>query len=127
MATILSRMVNVGRSKTKQKLLKHRSSLPGLRTLDPQLRLPSTPAEFFRCTCLQSYLQTSPPIPQKSYPKFQNTRTTFQTTPLFRCSWRKVCDPEERRRKIIPKIVDTSFRCNALGQRTHSARTNTPK
>ena len=27
--------------------------------------------------------------------------------------------------KIIPNIVDTSFRSNAQGQRTHSARTNT--
>ena len=31
----------------------------------------------------QSHLQTSPPTPQKSYPKFQNPRTTFENTPLF--------------------------------------------
>ena len=30
-------------------------------------------------------LQTSPPTPQKSYPKFWNPRTTFENTPLF-CS-----------------------------------------
>ena len=30
---------------------------------------------------------------------------------------------KERRRKIIPNIVDTLFRSNAQGQRTHSART----
>ena len=54
------------------------SSLPGLRKLSP----PSTPAELFRNTCLQSYLQTSPATPQKSYPKFRNPRTTFGNTPL---------------------------------------------
>ena len=27
--------------------------------------------------CLQSHLPTYPPNPQKSYPKFHNTRTTF--------------------------------------------------
>ena len=31
---------------------------------------------------------------------------------------------KKERRKIIPKIVDTSFRCIAQGQRTHFARTN---
>ena len=42
-------------------------------------------------------------------------------------SWRKVCGgekKEEERRKVIPNIVDTSFRSNAQGQCTHSARTN---
>ena len=29
-------------------------------------------------TCLQSHLKTSPPTPQKSYPKFQNPTTTFE-------------------------------------------------
>ena len=29
----------------------------------------------------------------------------------------------QKERKIITKIVDTSFRCNTLGQRTHFART----
>ena len=32
---------------------------------------------------VQSHLQTSPPTPQKSYPKFRNPRTTFENTPLF--------------------------------------------
>ena len=54
------------------------SSLPGLRTRDPPLSPPSTWAEFFRHTCLQSHLPTSPPTPQKSYPKFQNPRTNFE-------------------------------------------------
>ena len=36
------------------------SSLPGLRTLDPPLGAPSTLAEIFRRTGLQSHLQTSP-------------------------------------------------------------------
>ena len=30
---------------------------------------------------------------------------------------------KEKERKIIQNIVDTSFRSNAQGQRTHSART----
>ena len=58
------------------------SSLPGLNTLDPPFGAPSTWAEIFRRTCLQSNLQTSPPTPQKSYPKFRNPRTTFENTPL---------------------------------------------
>ena len=33
---------------------------------------------YFRHTCLQSHLQTSPPTPQKSYPKFRDPRTTFE-------------------------------------------------
>ena len=40
--------------------------------------------EIFRHTCLQSHLQTSPPTPQKSYPKFRNPRTTFENTPVVR-------------------------------------------
>ena len=53
-----------------------------LRTLDRSLVPPSAWAEIFRCTCLQSHLQTSPPTPQKSYPKFRNPRTTFENTPF---------------------------------------------
>ena len=34
-------------------------------------------------TYLQRHLQTSPPTYQKSYPKFQNPRTTFQNTAVF--------------------------------------------
>ena len=34
---------------------------------------------------------------------------------------------ERKKRKIIAKIVDTSFRSNANGQRMHSARTNITK
>ena len=34
--------------------------------------------------------------------------------------WRR----KKERRKIIPNIVDNSFRSNAKGQHTHSARTN---
>ena len=33
---------------------------------------------IFRRMCLQSHLQSSPPTPQKSYPKFRNPRTTFE-------------------------------------------------
>jgi hypothetical protein len=40
--------------------------------------------EIFRRTSLQSHLQTPPPTPSKSYPKFWNHWTTFQNTPLFR-------------------------------------------
>ena len=54
------------------------SSIPGLRMQDPPLDPPSTWAKQFRRTCLQSHLQTSPPTPQKSYPKFRNPRTTFE-------------------------------------------------
>ena len=54
-----------------------------LRTLDRSLVPPSTRAEIFRHMCLQSHLQTSPPTPHKSYPKFQNPITTFETTPLW--------------------------------------------
>ena len=60
------------------------SSHPGLGTLDPPLGPPFTTAEIFRLTCLQSHLQTSPPTPQKSYPKFWNPRTTFEITLLVR-------------------------------------------
>ena len=60
------------------------SLLLGLRTLDPPLGPPSTWAEISRHMCLQSHLQTSPPTPQKSYPKFRNPRTTFENNPLFR-------------------------------------------
>ena len=35
------------------------------------------PGNFWH-TCLQSHLQTSPPTPQKSYPKFRNPKTTFE-------------------------------------------------
>ena len=55
-----------------------------LRTLDRSLVPPLTRAEIFRRTCLQSHLQTPPPTPPKSYPKFWNPWTTFQNTPLFR-------------------------------------------
>ena len=54
------------------------SSLPGLCMLDPPLGLSLAPVEFILCMFLQSHLQTSSPIPQKSYPKFQNNGTTFQ-------------------------------------------------
>jgi hypothetical protein len=54
------------------------SSLPGLRTRDPPFSPPSTWAEIFWQTCLQSHLQTSPPPPQTSYPKFRNPRTNFK-------------------------------------------------
>ena len=43
----------------------------------PTLGPPSTLAKILWHTCLQSHLQTSPPTPQKSYPKFRNPRTTF--------------------------------------------------
>ena len=43
----------------------------------PSAQPPSALAEFFRHTCLQSCLQTSPPTPQKSYPKIQNSRTSL--------------------------------------------------
>ena len=37
----------------------------------------------FSRMCLQSHLQTSSSTPQKSCPKFQNPRRTFENTPLF--------------------------------------------
>ena len=43
---------------------------PRLHTLDGPLSPASALAEFFRCMCLQRRLQTSTPIPQKSYLKF---------------------------------------------------------
>ena len=46
---------------------------------EPPLSPPSKWAEIFRRTCLQSHLQTSPPTPQKSYPKFQKPRTNFES------------------------------------------------
>ena len=54
------------------------SSLPGLHSRDPPLSPPSTWAEIFRRTCLQSHLQTSPPTHQKLYPKFRNPRTNLK-------------------------------------------------
>ena len=41
------------------------------------------PLEILRHTCLQSHLQTSPPTPQKSYPKFRNLRKTFEIFKTF--------------------------------------------
>jgi hypothetical protein len=58
------------------------SSLPGLCTLDPLLGPPSTLAEFFWRMCLQSHLQTFPPTPQKSNPKFHNPRITLKIPPF---------------------------------------------
>ena len=55
----------------------------GLRNQDPLLVPPSTRAEIFRRTCLQSHFQTSPPTPQKSYSKIRNPMTTFENTPFF--------------------------------------------
>ena len=51
---------------------------PGSAHARPSDGPPSTLAEIFRHTCLQSHLQTSPPTPQKSYLKFRNPRTTFE-------------------------------------------------
>ena len=51
-------------------------------TVWARLTVHSAWAEIFRPTCLQSHLQTSPPTPQKSYPKFRNPRTTFENNPL---------------------------------------------
>ena len=51
---------------------------PRLRTRDGPLVPPSTRAEIFRRTCLQSHLQTSLPTPQKSYLKFRNPRIYFE-------------------------------------------------
>jgi hypothetical protein len=59
----------------------------------PPLGPPSTPAEFFRGTCLGWGAEFHNPM----------------TTP----SGRKVCGMEQKERKIIPKRVDISFRCNA--------------
>jgi hypothetical protein len=52
---------------------------PGSAHARPSARPPiNTTRKYFRCTCLQSHLQTSPPTPQKSYLKFRDPRTTFE-------------------------------------------------
>ena len=51
--------------------------IPGLHTWHPLLGPPSTLAKIFHRMWLQSQLQTSPPIPQKSYPKFQNSTASL--------------------------------------------------
>jgi hypothetical protein len=51
--------------------------------LDRSLVPPLEWVEIFRRMCLQSHLQTSPPTPQKSYPKFRNPRTTFENTSSY--------------------------------------------
>jgi hypothetical protein len=66
-----------GKNKVKFPLAPMGSSLPGLCTRDPLFGPPSTVAEIFRQPCLQRYLETSPPTPQKSYPKFRNPRITL--------------------------------------------------
>ena len=53
-----------------------------LRTLDHSLAPPSVFAEICWCTSLQSHLQTSPPTPQKLYPKFRHPRTTSKHPPV---------------------------------------------
>jgi hypothetical protein len=45
---------------------------------DTPLSPPLTLAKNFQHKCLQSHLPTSPPTSQKSYPKFRNSRTTFE-------------------------------------------------
>ena len=72
---------------------------PGSAHARPSACPPSTPAEIFRRTCLQSYLQTSHPNPQKSYPKFRNPRTTlkyFTQTNIV-----KTNRPTDRRKNIV--------------------------
>ena len=59
------------------------SSLPGLRKPDPPLSPPSTLAETFQCTCLQSHLQQNCPAPQKQYPRFRTPTTIFFRFFLF--------------------------------------------
>ena len=57
------------------------SLLTGPRMRDLPLSPPSTLAEIFRCTCLQSCLKLSTPTHKKSYTKFQNPRKIFD--PMF--------------------------------------------
>ena len=52
-----------------------------LPTYDRSAHLPIDTSRFFRYTCLQSQLHTSPPTDSKSYPNFQNPRATFENTP----------------------------------------------
>jgi hypothetical protein len=44
----------------------------------PSAQPPIEASEIFRPMYLQSHLQTSPPTPRKSYPKFRKPRTNFQ-------------------------------------------------
>ena len=71
---------NINKQQQKFRSRRWGSSLPGLRTQDPPLSPPSTWAEIFRRMCLQSHLQTSPPLPQKTYPMF---RTPMKTSSRF--------------------------------------------
>ena len=57
--------------------------LPGLRMLDPPLSPHRHERKFFDIRVCKGHLQTSPPTPQKSYPKFWKPRITFQNIPLF--------------------------------------------
>jgi hypothetical protein len=43
----------------------------------PSARPPIDKVDIFWRMWLQSHLQTSPPIPKKSYPKFRNPRTNL--------------------------------------------------
>ena len=52
----------------------------------------------------------------------QNFKTLAQ--PILGEKYVAQKEEKKKKRKIIPNIVDTSFRTNAQGQRTHSARTN---
>ena len=78
--------------------------VPGLRMLDPLLGPQSTPAEFFRHTWVEGGVCECTLGRPWGVPKF-----------VFTLNLRK---------QIIPKIVDTTFRCNTHGQRMHFARTN---
>ena len=51
---------------------------PGSAHARPSARPPIGMSKNFPAKCLQSHLQTSPPTPQNSYPKFRNPRTTFE-------------------------------------------------
>ena len=76
-------LVNLGYLFAPMGVLAHR-----LRTLDRSLVPPSTQAEIFRHTCLQSHLQTSPPTPRKTYLKFRNPRTTFEILKILKTAQR---------------------------------------
>ena len=75
---------------TPMEVLAHR-----LRMIDRSLFPLSAWAVILWCTCIQSQLQTSPPTPQKSYPKFRNPRTTFEISKVihFCHSNKNLCPP----------------------------------
>ena len=84
------------------------SSLPGLCTLDPPLKPQSTWAEIFQHMCLQSHLQTSPPIGWSKNCQVGSSNSGSSVLPLY-----KVWEAQKHQKKcweMIPFMPTFQYR-----------------